>query len=141
MYGLEAIAAYNGWAQALAGACIVMTGLSVLSFLISQLHRIVGFVEAKKDEGAPVEMAATVDKTDVEVVPDKPSSDLNEAVDTYKTFADKLGSSFKLSDLYRLSAEADLPHPHLSIKGFREEGLLVPDKDDLFSWKSQSKGE
>ncbi|MBW1726140.1 MAG: OadG family protein [Deltaproteobacteria bacterium] len=39
MYGLQAIAAYNGWAMALAGALIVFSGLVILSFVISQLHK------------------------------------------------------------------------------------------------------
>ena len=45
MYGLEAISAQNGWAMAIAGALIVMAGLTVLSFVISQLHKIAALLE------------------------------------------------------------------------------------------------
>ena len=45
MYGLDAISAANGWAMAIAGALIVMTGLTVLSFVISQLHKVAGLLE------------------------------------------------------------------------------------------------
>ena len=45
MYGLEAINAHNGWAMALTGAIIVMTGRTVLSTIISQLHRIVDMMQ------------------------------------------------------------------------------------------------
>jgi len=43
LYGLQAIAAHNGWAMALAGALIVFSGLVILSFVISQLHKILMF--------------------------------------------------------------------------------------------------
>ena len=48
MFGLKAVSAHNGWAMAAAGAIIVMCGLSVLAFIISQLHKIVGLFEEKK---------------------------------------------------------------------------------------------
>ena len=134
MYGLEAISANNGWAQALAGACIVMTGLTVLSFLISQLHRIVDIVEGKKDKTTAA-ADTTAEETQKTVVPEKLPSNLIEAAGIYKSFVDELGSSFKLADLYRLAQDVGLPHPHLSIRGFRDEGLLESAGNDLFSWK------
>jgi hypothetical protein len=48
MYGLAAIQQANGWAMAGAGACIVLTGLTVLSFLISMIPRLTGLFEEKK---------------------------------------------------------------------------------------------
>jgi len=45
LYGLEAISAQNGWAMAVAGALIVISGLTVLSLVISQLHKIAAFLE------------------------------------------------------------------------------------------------
>ena len=48
MYGIQAINAHNGWAMALAGALIVMSGLSVLSFIISQLHKVLALLENRK---------------------------------------------------------------------------------------------
>ena len=49
MYGLEAIQAHNGWAMAVTGAIIVMIGLSILSFIISQLHRIIDLVDDRNE--------------------------------------------------------------------------------------------
>ncbi|MEN8212519.1 MAG: OadG family protein [Thermodesulfobacteriota bacterium] len=40
MYGLEAINANNGWSIAVVGVTIVFSGLVMLSFVISQLHKI-----------------------------------------------------------------------------------------------------
>ncbi|MEJ2270181.1 MAG: hypothetical protein P8Y04_10475, partial [Desulfobulbaceae bacterium] len=45
MIGLQAISANNGWSMAFVGALIVMCGLASLSFIISQLHKIIGLFE------------------------------------------------------------------------------------------------
>ena len=50
MIGLQAISAHNGWAMAITGSIIVMSGLSVLAFIISQLHKIIGIFEKKKEK-------------------------------------------------------------------------------------------
>ena len=40
MYGLEAIAQHNGWVQSILGISIVFSGLVLLSFAVSQIHKI-----------------------------------------------------------------------------------------------------
>ena len=45
MYGIEAISAANGWAMACVGALIVFLGLSMLSFAIAQIHKLMPFFE------------------------------------------------------------------------------------------------
>ncbi len=47
MHGLEAIAQCNGWNIAMTGIIIVFSGLAILSFAISQLHKILGLWEGK----------------------------------------------------------------------------------------------
>ncbi len=43
--GIENITAHNGWAMAITGGLIVFAGLSLLSFAIAQLHKIILFIE------------------------------------------------------------------------------------------------
>ncbi len=135
VYGLEAINYANGWAMAGVGATIVVTGLSVLSCLISQLHRLVDFFEVSNT----VSEAKVVDKDDKvikESVPEKLSNKLDEASQIYMLFtSEQLGDSFQLTDLYRLSNDIGLPHPHISIRNFRDSGILIPLGKGLFSWK------
>ncbi|WP_300459313.1 OadG family protein [Desulfobacula sp.] len=50
MYGLEAINAYNGWAMAITGPLIVISGLAILSIIISQLHKIIAIFDKKPKE-------------------------------------------------------------------------------------------
>ena len=40
MFGIDNITQNNGWAMAAVGASIVFSGLVVLSFVISQIHKI-----------------------------------------------------------------------------------------------------
>ena len=51
MYGLDAIAANNGWAISGVGISIVFSGLCVLSFVISQLHKVLNLWESITKKG------------------------------------------------------------------------------------------
>ena len=133
MYGLHAISAQNGWAMAVIGALIVMAGLSGLSFAISQLHRLVALFEKKEKK---IEKASDKAPEDQIKPLDFPLSDLKLAADVYKPLTSELGDSFELGILFKLFRECNLPHPHLTIRSFRESGLLVPAGEDRFTWKN-----
>jgi hypothetical protein len=127
VFSFELITANNGWAMALAGALIVMTGLSVLSFIISQLHRLVALVEKK--EAAP--KAADPDRIP-EIFPDS----LEDVAALYEPLVKQLPESFGLEALYGLTRENNYPHPHLTIRSFREAGILIARGEGQYSWKS-----
>ena len=131
MYGLNAIAHYNGWAMAVVGALIVMSGLSVLSFIISQFPRLIRLLDKEKPP-APVVEAASPDELQI---PDRCPADINQTAGLYRQFSGSLGDQFNLADLHRLCLEKNLPHPHLTIKCLREAGLLVPRGEGLFTWE------
>jgi len=131
VFSFENIAANNGWAMALAGALIVMTGLSVLSFIISQLHRLVGFMEKKEkvsDEPEPVG------------IPERFPESLAAQAIFYEPLLKQLPETFALDELYNLTRDNDFPHPHLTIRAFREAGFLVSKGEGLFSWNATKQG-
>lgn len=136
MQGLAAISAHNGWSIALAGACIVMTGLSVLAFIISQLHKIVGLIEKRAEKPAP-------EKTEVETESapalfsdeEKILDDLAAVAKTCMPLSAELGDTFELAKLYPIFEKANLPHPHLTIRALRDAGYLAPTDEGYFSWK------
>ncbi len=128
MFGLKAVSAHNGWAMAAAGAIIVMCGLSVLAFIISQLHKIVGLFEEKKKGAAPVEPPPSDTGFDI-------LSDLAAAALRYQPLTEELGDSFPLAELYRIFEREDLPHPHLTITALREAEYLLPAGEGFFCWK------
>ena len=134
MYGLEAISAQNGWAMAVAGALIVMAGLSVLSFVISQLHKIAALLEKGVSKRSDKKEALkTLPKK--AVAPKPPGLDLDEAKTRLKQLAAELGEPFELTNLYELANSGKLPHVHLSIRSLRESGVIVPAGDGRFVWR------
>ena len=106
MYGIEAINHHNGWAMAAAGALIVMFGLSVLSFVISQLHKVVAIIESwTKKRPQPVE-------TKVETDTARPRFLLDIDELRKLAFIQNNGSSGKnISNVCRYLLGEDVPHP------------------------------
>lgn len=137
MYGLEAIQAYNGWAMAITGFIIVITGLSVLSLIISQLHRIIDMVDnrsAQKSKKLSARSQATVSESKPEL---PPLSNLAETMKRFKPLTEEIGDPFNLADLFQIFKLHNDPHPHLTIRSLREHGYLVPSGEGLFAWKHQ----
>ena len=132
MYGLAAIQQANGWVMAGAGACIVLVGLALLSFLISMIPRLTGLFEDKAHP--PVENSEIATKPKM-IVPDKLPQDLDAASTIYIALTEDLGEAFNLIDLHQKSKKIGLPHPHLSINRFRDAGILVSVGDGRFSWQ------
>ncbi len=141
MTGLEAITHHNGWAMALAGACIVFSGLSILALVISQLRKVVDLLE-KKPEAKPKEIADQAVKAprkpEIKAAPEQPALDFAGAEGIYKPLTEGLGSPFQLVGLYAAAKDKGLPHPHLSIKHLRESGILTPIGDGSFDWASDN---
>jgi hypothetical protein len=140
MYGFENIAAHNGWAMAAAGALIVLSGLAVLSFVISQLHKFVDFLETRKTDrqhiGEGLKTITAEGKPEF-VIPDRFPEGIGETAKLYRSLVEQLGTTFALSELYAIANEHGLPHPHLTIKRLRESGFLIPMGGGNFSWKQQ----
>lgn len=132
MYGLAAIEQANGWAMAAAGACIVLCGLSVLSFLISLLPRIPGVSEKKP---TPKEEPVAAPPAPKKTAPERLPADINEAAKIVAELAEELGESFTLVDLHCQCKEAGLANPHMSINRFREAGILISIGEGQFSWQ------
>jgi len=126
MLGLEAISAHNGWAMAVTGIIIVMCGLSVLAFIISQLHKVIGLFEEKQKAAPHFAQPAA----DIDIL-----NDLAVTTLLYQPLTAELGESFPLAELYRIFERENLPHPHLTISALREAGYLLPSGDGLYLWK------
>ncbi|PID39490.1 MAG: hypothetical protein CR984_06800 [Proteobacteria bacterium] len=133
MFGLAAVHQANGFAMAGAGACIVLTGLAVLSFLISMIPRVIGLFEtASAKQTVPLEPA---EKEKKPIVPETLPEDVEASCSIYISCTADLGSDFSLVDLHCKAKEIGLPHPHLSINRFRDAGRLVPTEKGRFAWK------
>lgn len=137
MQGLAAITAHNGWAMAATGACIVIVGLSVLSFIISQLHKIIAVIEKKEQpvETQPVEEVAA-QPINLQGAGIDDLSDLQATAKLIQPLTIALGDSFKLAELYIALDKADFPHPHITVRELKGAGYLAPAEEGTFSWSN-----
>jgi hypothetical protein len=140
LFGFENITANNGWSMAAVGASIVFIGLVVLSFVISQVHKILKLWEQRDEffnrykKQAQIEEPKTI-KAPVSRQHRLPS--VNELTSIYRPLVEQLKQPFNLLQLFEISNKMDLPHPHLSIKYLQEAGVLVPQGDGTFTWDKQ----
>ena len=140
MFGFENITANNGWAMAVVGATTVFLGLIVLSFVISQIHKVLKFWEqsdaffSRNKKQTQIEEAKTV-KTPVPIPRHLPSA--KELTSIYRPLVEQLKQPFELIQLFEISNKMDLAHPHLSIKYLQEAGVLIPQGDGTFTWDKQ----
>ena len=140
MYGIENITANDGWAMAAVGATIVFLGLVVLSFVISQIHKILELFEKKDEPQEPQEVAPPPDaplklKSQVYKVPQMPT--VKDLVSIYRPLVEQLNEPFELPQLFEISNKMNLAHPHLSIKQLWDADVLIAQGDGTFTWNKQ----
>ncbi len=142
MYGFHAISTHNGWAMSIAGALIVFSGLVVLSTAISQIHKILLFLEKKYtgfSNNNQIPQSEELKEQPEPALPKEFPSDLNKIVDLYNPLIEEIGDTFYLSDLYKIAKENHFPHPHITLSAFRDAKILVSYGDGVFSWKPPEK--
>lgn len=142
MFGFENITNQNGWAMAAVGASIVFTGLVALSFVISQIHKLLKLWDDRQKiiDGfktkAPADAGVT-EAADARIYEERHLPAVDELASIYQPLIDKLEEPFKLSQLFEFANKNDMPHPHLSIQRLQEAGLLVAQGDGTFTWNKQ----
>jgi hypothetical protein len=140
VYGFDNIAANNGWAIAAVGATIVFSGLVVLSLVISQIHKILEFWEkrdvwlARFRETPP---PAEAPKDQGLVYKNRHLPSVNDLISIYRPLAEQLKEPFELRQLFDISNEMELAHPHLSIKQLWGADVLIAQGDGTFIWNKQ----
>ena len=133
MIGLENISASNGWEMAVVGWCIVLSGLAVLSFTISQLHKILGLWDNRKDlftkakSPSPIEAQPSQSKIVI-------SEDIQKTMRQLKLLTNRLGDPFSLPKLIDLSEQRGMAKPHSTINTLLTAKIIVPDGKGYFTW-------
>ena len=140
VFGFENITANNGWAMAVVGASIVFLGLVILSFVISQVHKILTLWEQRDEffnrhKKQPQIEEPKPTKASVPIQRHLPS--VTDLTSIYRPLVEQLKQPFDLLQLFEISNKMDLPHPHLSIKHLQQAGVLVPQGDGTFTWDNQ----
>ena len=137
MFGLENITNHNGWAIAAVGASIVFMGLVILSLVISQIHRLLSLWEDRekvisrfKQQPAAVKPQETAEMD----YGDQRLPSVEQLIEAYRPLIENLEEPFKLSQVFEIANENDMPHPHLSIQRLQEADVLVAQGDGTFTW-------
>lgn len=135
MLGFKAISANNGWQYALVGAGIVFFGLIILSFVISQLHKLLilwdnraSFMQALKARRKGESPAPAAESFE-----SAPS--LTEAKQQYKMLVERLGEPFALPKLLKMAEGSGLHRPHATINDLLQAGMILPDETGYYIWK------
>lgn len=129
MTGLEAITHHNGWAMAVVGASIVISGLAILALIISQLHKVIGLLEKKKE---PPIVEIPEENLKESASAENCPANIDVTLELYRPLIEELDEQFQLADLYALAKKYHLPHPHLSIRCLRDAGRLSSLGDGVF---------
>jgi hypothetical protein len=140
LFGLENITNNDGWAIAAVGASIVFSGLVVLSFVISQIHKILQMWDDREKYLNRFKKPVSADgaeEFDTQVYEERHLPPVDELASTYRPLVEKLQRPFKLSELHKIANQMDLPHPHLSIQRLQEAEILIIDDDGTFTWNEQ----
>jgi hypothetical protein len=136
LYGLENISAHNGWAISIVGITIVFTGLTLLSLIIAQLHKILNIWENKdKFINNQNHKKSTHPEATVTPTPLMPIKDL-ETIRQYKLIVDRLEHPFSLPKLLDLAIKVGLDRPHSTINNLIVKKIIVSDGKGYFIWKS-----
>jgi hypothetical protein len=141
MVGIDNITNNNGWAMAVVGATTVFLGLVVLSFVISQIHKILEFWENRAEKLNGNKKQARVDdkqKPAPFAAKENHLPTTSALASIYRPLVEQLKEPFQLIQLFEKTKEMNLPHPHLSIKNLQEADILVAQGDGTFTWNKQN---
>lgn len=120
--------------MAITGPLIVMSGLTILAIIISQLHKLVSIFDKKEEPATTASVDSQAKNKDQISVPKVFPDDISETAEIYQTLIDKLEQPFELKDLYQVAEKNSFPHPILTVSRLREAGILTPEGEGLFIW-------
>jgi len=138
LLGFKAISTNNGWEYAMVGIIIVFCGLVILSFVISQLHKLLGFwdnrasfMDSLRARRSGKDAAAPGESRPVEY-----PSTLAEAKLQYAMLVDRIGQPFALPKLLKQAEKSGLYRPHATINDLLQAGIILPDETGYYTWKA-----
>ena len=123
MYGLEAIAKYNGWAISAVGVSIVFTGLVLLSLSISRIHKLLDLWDNRNNIQLfkPKALKATAPA----VLPFTPKE--KASARQFRLLMNTMDDPFSLERLLHLAQISGLERPHSSLAHLLKARIIEPD--------------
>ena len=141
MIGLENISANNGWSISILGVSIVFSGLTLLSLTIAQLHKVLAFIEKKKEGPEADNKREHQSLPVVETQEDKNKCKLEtlsigqrEIAKQFQLLSERCRKPLSLPELLALAKRLGVESPHSSISCLLEKKALVPDGEGYYFW-------
>jgi len=141
LYGLNAIATYNGWVISALGISIVFTGLIFLSFAVQQLHKILKIWDARK---LYIQKLSGIKKNYVkeEIDEVETSIDMDEAERNARLLTKVIGGEpFSLPKLIYMAKKRGLKSPYSTIDRLLKAEAIVADGNGYFIWSKSEKSD
>lgn len=144
MYGLEAIAAHNGWAISIIGICIVFTGLTLLSLTIAQLHKVLKLWDErerylrafrKKKQKPEAEQGSEIDVCTLTL-----SADIQETARQARILIGWIGEPFALPTLIAHAERCGMSKPYSAINRLLRAEIIIPDGEGYYIWNKAVAG-
>ena len=132
MYGFDAISANNGWSIAAVGIIIVFTGLVVLSFTISQLYKVLDFIENPKKFEFLSFKKSTEKKAKYALI--SLTGNQKESAKQFSLIINTMEEHFSLPKLLRLAEVTGLGEPYNNLNNLLDSGIVEPDTEGYFTW-------
>jgi len=143
LYGIEAINANNGWAISAVGITIVFSGLVLLSFVISQLHKVLylyenprkikGWFSPKKKPGKKL-----AKQPDNSLETGGPllvlTEEQKEIAKQFALLVSTLEDHFSLPRLLELARISGVKNFYSNLNILLKSDILFPDKEGFFCW-------
>lgn len=134
MKGLEAIAFYNGWNISAAGIFIVFSALVTLSFIISQLHKILTVWEKKEEYLKKARRLITRPQKTGSHYKIKASETFIESARQFNLLIQSMNDPFSLPKLIKLAQKIDLARPFSTVHQLLSVKIIVPDGKGYYYW-------
>jgi len=132
--GFEAIAFYHGWSISAAGIFIVFTALCTLSFIISQLHKILMIWENKEEYAKKAKKIFSPPKKRKPHHKIKDSESFSESARQFHLLIQSMKDPFSLPRLIMLAKKVGIGNPHSTVNDLLKAELIVPDRKGFYCW-------
>ena len=132
MYGFDAINANNGWSIAAVGIIIVFTGLVLLSSIISQLYKVLDFIENPK-RFEFLSRKKSVEKKEKYTLLSL-SKNQKESAKQFSLIIKTMEEHFALPKLLRIAEVSGLGEPYKNLTNLLDAGIVEPDTEGYFIW-------
>lgn len=134
MYGIESIAANNGWAISVVGVSIVFTGLVLLALSISRIHKLL----AIWDNRGNIQWFKKEPPKTTAPLPQPFTEQEKGSARQFYLLIQTMDDPFSLQRLLRLAEISGLERPHSSLARLIKTEIIKPDLHGLYLFDKET---